>query len=380
VRVLIVTETADAWPSGYVRALIYKDLFRRDGIDVVYASRLVPALTRMIEDPPRGMRRLIAGPARRPLLALHALTARRRERNIARMAEGADLIYLQKVGSPGLVRALKAGSRARIVYDLNDGLWLPSRAAFAQGGIGEILGLVDAVTCDNPHGLAYARSMNPSCYLVPDPSQVERFDERRPSATKTDSPFVIGWIGSRGTAFNLFLIWEALERVFARHPDLELRILGTGGDSSVLPPFEKVRYSLLPAYTQAQMIEEVSRMQVGLFPLFDVEDSLARGFLKGEIYWSGEAALLTSPVGQCRDLVRDGVNGMVARSTAEWEQKLEALIADASLRRQLAREGLATVREQFSLERCYRALKAALLGEQPGSEDMAERASPARHE
>src|SRR3954451_22568802 len=39
-RVLFVLEAGDAWPSGWVRGLVYRDLFIEHGYSVKYVSRL----------------------------------------------------------------------------------------------------------------------------------------------------------------------------------------------------------------------------------------------------------------------------------------------------------------------------------------------------
>ncbi len=51
---------------------------------------------------------------------------------------------------------------------------------------------------------------------------------RRPpgGAGSRGEKVVLGWVGSPGTAYNLFAAWEALERLFARHPGIELRLPG----------------------------------------------------------------------------------------------------------------------------------------------------------
>src|SRR5439155_9131404 len=110
------------------------------------------------------------------------------------------------------------------------------------------LGSVDAVTCDNPFTLAYAKGYNAQAALVPDPPQVELFDLARGKVRRDPSRVVLGWVGSPGTAYNLFSIWEPLERLFAQRPELTLRVLGAGLEH--LPPFEKVRVTTLPAYSQ----------------------------------------------------------------------------------------------------------------------------------
>lgn len=292
---------------------------------------------------------------------LGQVVARGRESLIVRQARrGYDAIYLQKAGSMELVSALKRVNAGRLVFDLNDAVWLPAHSAYAKGKVREILRAVDAVTCDNPSGLSFARSYNPNVFLVPDPAQVEVFDQCRASISKPKSPLVLGWIGGPYTAFNLFVIWEALETVFSRHKEIKLQLVGTGYNRSLLPRFEQVRYSIAPYYSQTDMASQVLNIDIGLFPLFDVEDSLARGVLKATIYMSGEAAVIASPRGQIPELIQDGVNGMLANSTKEWIDKLEQLITDHELRRRIAAAGLETVRRDYSLEKSFEALLLAL--------------------
>ncbi len=360
-RVLIVTETGDAWPSGHIRALIYKDLFAADGIEVRYVSRSLPWLTRMIEQPPnRIINKLFSLGLRWPLAYLHSKLAIAREMQIVRQAQGYDTIYLQKVNSWSLISTLRRETRARLVYDVNDGVWLPSRAGFAGGKFRDLLKTVDAVTCDNPFGLEFARPYNAHGFLVPDPSQVELFDQSRIRSNRADSSIVLGWIGSPATLFNLYSIWEPLEKLFARFDNITMRIVGTGYDRLLLPRFEKVRYTTLPFYSQPDLIREVLQMDIGLFPLFDVEDSLARGILKATVYMSGEACVITPPVGQNCQLIADGENGVLALSKGEWLDRLTTLVEDTDMRKRMAGAGLRTVREGFSLQHCYNQLLGAL--------------------
>jgi glycosyltransferase involved in cell wall biosynthesis len=75
---------------------------------------------------------------------------------------------------------------------------------------------------------------------------------------------------------------------------------------------------------------------------------------------SGEAAVVASPRGQCVELIHDGVNGMLANSTAEWIEKLELLITDHALRKRIAAAGLETARRDYSLEKSFECLLRAL--------------------
>jgi glycosyltransferase involved in cell wall biosynthesis len=108
------------------------------------------------------------------------------------------------------------------------------------------------------------------------------------------------------------------------------------------------------------MIEEVLKMDVGLFPLQDVEASRTRGVLKATVYMSGGAAVVCSPIGQCIDLIQDGVNGFLAATPEEWVRKMERLVEDVALRQTVARNGLEQVRREFTVENSFDKLIAVL--------------------
>jgi glycosyltransferase involved in cell wall biosynthesis len=279
---------------------------------------------------------------------------------IQQARKGYDAIYLQKVVSLDLFARLKKLSNARLVFDLNDGLWLPSHSGTSNQHILEILKMADSITCDNLYGIAFAKNYNSNTFLVPDPSQVEIFDRYRNTFEKPEARYILGWVGSPSTLFNIFVIWEALEKVFSRNKNILLRLIGTGYNRSLLPRFEQVIYENVPYYTNADMIQHILGMNIGLFPMFDVEDSQIRGILKASVYMSGEAAVIASPRGQITDLIKHGINGFTANNTDEWIKYMELLIRDHALRKSITTAGLETVRLHFSLEKSFNSLLHAL--------------------
>lgn len=358
-RVLMVLEAGGFYPSGTIRGYIYRDKFRAAGIEVTYVSRLLESFLRLAAAPSRLMRLLLRLPyAARAVAWMERRAVERNEAGIAKAARGVDAVYMSKVTSLAFVQKLRAATRARLVLDFGDAVWLPR---WGNRDFPQLLAAVDAVTTDNDFTAQYVRSINPNCTVIPDCPQIEAFEPRRPHIRKPSGErIVLGWIGSASTAYNLYVAWEALERVFARHPNVHLRVVGSG--SEWLPPFERVRYSCLPRYQQAQMVEEGLQMHVGLFPLQDVEACRVRGVLKATVYMSAEAAVIASPVGQVPELISDGVNGALAASTAEWEEKLERLIVDAPYRERLARAGLEQVRRDFTVDRSFGLLRSVLEG------------------
>ena len=365
-RILVVLEAGSRSPSGVVRALVYRELLESNGFSPEFIVRQPVRLMDGINSLPSILRLFVNRPWLKNRLIRWRTAAS--ERRILKQARQADVVYLAKVLSFPLVRKLCSETKARVVYDFGDALWLWGEN---QDEFHDVLENVDAVTTDNDVTADYVRRYNPNCTVIPDAPVLDAFDKKRAElSNKQNDRITIGWIGSPGTTYNLYLIWDALEDLFARHPELHLRLVGTGNNMGFVPPFEKVRYSYRPSYSQAEMVEEVFGMDIGLFPLQNVERSRTRGVFKATNYMSGEAVVVASPVGQCADFIKDGVNGMLAGSTQEWIDKLEMLISDAELRRRLAQNGLETVRSNFRLDQSFAKLKEVLLAnnDQPGGD------------
>ncbi len=355
-RILLVLEAGSRSPSGVVRGLAYRELFAAHGLSAEFLVRQPLQLIDWINNLPSGLRLIVRRPWLKNRLLRWATTAS--ERRILKRAGEVDVVYLAKVLSYPFVREVCSQTKTRVVYDFGDAVWLSEN----QDEFNGVLESVDAVTTDNDVTADYVRRFNPNCTVIPDAPLLEAFDRRRADlGKKRNDRITLGWIGSPATAYNLYLIWDALEDIFARHPDLHLRLVGTGHNLQLLPPFERVRFSCRPFYNQDEMVEEVFSMHIGLFPLQNVERCRTRGVFKATNYMSGEAVVVASPVGQCVGFIEDGVNGMLAGSTQEWIDKLEMLINDAALRRRLTQKGLDTVRANFRLDQSFAKLKQVLL-------------------
>lgn len=344
------------------RGDMYADVYRANGYNPRYLGRK-PAYARQLRRNPAQWARV----ARESLAykagyrALEGVVRRTNDLRALRLARDADVVQLIKVDSVGLVHALRRVTDARLVFDLADALWLPAHAN-AFGDVKEILSSVDAVTCDNSYGIAYARRFNPAVHLWPPASQVEFFDARRRHVAKDPSKIVLGWVGSPGTASSLYLILESLEDLFRRHQNLHLRLVGVPPEHEILRRFEHISYSCVAAYDRDEMVDEVLRLDIGLFPMYDLEESTTHGITKALVYLAGGAAVVASPIGECTKLVSDGENGFIASGRHAWTERLERLVRDEDLRRRFADAGIAKMRAEYSLARCFDSMRGALEG------------------
>ena len=345
-------------PSGTVRAMQYAELFDRSSQwRASFISRRSQKWTERTNRTYRPTAPLIVPLIHRPVAAYTRRWERRREDEIVRLAGGVDLVYLVKVPHLGLYQRLRGLNRPIVIADFNDGLWLPQFQHSGWRDLDEILRTVHGVICENAYVAGYARRLNPNVAVVPDSPQVELYDRRRAQITRARDRVVFGWLGSPENAGSLFHIFEPLEALARRVPNCHLRVVGA--DRHLLPRFERVSFSCLPRYGQDEMIRETLAFDVGLFPMYHVEDGLTRGNLKAMIYMSAGAAALCEDFGANRTLIQDGVNGMLAGTPDEWTQKLERLATDRSSRERIAQRGLDTIREQFSAEATFAQLESA---------------------
>ncbi|MFQ5456845.1 MAG: glycosyltransferase, partial [Myxococcota bacterium] len=70
---------------------------------------------------------------------------------------------------------------------------------------------------------------------------------------------------------------------------------------------------------------------------------------------------VASAVGANRDIIKDGMNGILARGEASWSGALLALADDPALRAQLGREGRATVVADYDVRVSAPRLAMAIL-------------------
>ena len=348
----MVTHCGLAWPSGMVRAMQYEPFFRRSPHwQATFTARQSGFLAKLAWDrrlPSRIVRRAFP----QPLAAVSQFWQRKQEKEILASASTHDLVCMVK--SPGgieLYKKIRELGRPRLVIDINDAVWLPT---FGWTDLPETLSLGHGVICENNYIADYVRGYNSEVFVVPDSPQVEVFDLYRNTVRRDPQQVTLGWIGTLGSVKLLAGIFEALEPLFVRHPQLRLRIIGA--NPSLLPKSRYLRYSCRLNFNQLQMVQEVLKFDIGLFPLLHDDDGRARGTLKALVYMSGQAAVVAENFGENPGLIKEGINGLLASSLDEWYTKVEHLVVNSEERLAMAKRGLDTVRQGFTAAHIFRRI------------------------
>lgn len=186
-----------------------------------------------------------------------------------------------------------------------------------------------------------AKKYGKNITVILGPIDTERY---KPADRSGHKKVTIGWIGSHGNTFYLFEISDVLEKLCRKYPDVEVKLIGTKGFVTDEPKIKLVDWSL------ATELQELATFDIGIMPLTDDEWSRGKGSYKLLQYGALGIPSVASPVGINNGLIQQGVNGFLAETNKEWEEKLSILIEDKPLREKMGINARKYIQENFSLE------------------------------
>lgn len=237
---------------------------------------------------------------------------------------------------PPIVEALCLLRGWRVIYDIDDAIFLsitsaanPAARLLRSGKFIEyVTRRAETVVVVNPFLERWAKERNPRVRLIPttiDPA----YHRPRPPSAEGEVP-VLGWTGTFSTSAFLDLIRPALVELQKTH-DFELRVV-----CDVDPKFPELRrYTYLPWRLETE-IEDLWPIDVGLMPVNDSEMAKAKVGFKAIQYSALEIPSVVSDEGSGREVVEDGVTGLVVRNdVAAWVSALKTLLDDPSRRKRM---------------------------------------------
>jgi glycosyltransferase involved in cell wall biosynthesis len=277
-----------------------------------------------------------------------------KRRGVLRDIDRYDVVWLYReaipIGPPVIERAIMRRG-VPIVFDFDDAIFLRNVSeanrvvSFLKNTtrVAEIAGFSRHVSPGNDVLGAYARRFSSRVTVVPTTVDTDRFRPREDQhRVPADGP-VVGWIGSPTTYHYVEQMAPLLKQLSARH-QFTLKISGAGRPVH----FDGVRVQDEP-WSMAKEVELFNTCDIGIYPLED--DDWARGKcgFKAIQFMACGVPVVASAVGVNREIIRDGENGFLASTTAEWSQKLERLLTEPELRRRFAIAGRSTIEQKYSV-------------------------------
>jgi hypothetical protein len=240
--------------------------------------------------------------------------------------------------------------KRRLVYDIDDALFLESPLEVSL-----LLKVSDIVLVGGHELYNYARRYNKNVRLMPTCIDAEKVP--RSSCRKNDGPVVLGFVGSPSTTIFLSELLTPLTEL-AKTQDFEVVVASAHRREEYKPydwVFEKFREKnikiqplLWDLQTENQIMENID---VGLAPLPNREWERYKCGFKVINYMAAGIPPVASAVGEHKFIIRDGVDGFLCRTSADWTCKLKKLIEDSKFRESMGNNARKTVESRYSLKR-----------------------------
>ena len=283
----------------------------------------------------------------------HVADVRAMRRQIKRLTAdgtlaGANVVIqrrLAKVGLPVLERLLLRAGARRVIFDLDDAIFISviTGGTRLQIAIKAALNYTrmlarrsDLGCCGNGWLADYVRDQGTPAVVVPTTARLQpQRDE------PADGPPIVGWSGSRTTAPYLQAIMPQLERLHARSP-FRLHVIGGQVQSDAID-VEHIEW------TSATQDESVSRLDVGLMPMPHDEWTRGKCALKAILYMAHGIPAVASDFGANREVIADGETGLLCQPDG-WADAVGRLLASRDLRRTIGRAGRQVVIDRYTPE------------------------------
>jgi hypothetical protein len=349
-RVAMITQGSAANGSAHFRALQYAPLLAAREIDVVRSPARVAA------------KRFGGRAGAAVMVAEHTERYLVRAVQLRRLIARSDAVLVQRgaypLGPATLLDCLR-GFTGRVVYDLDDAIFLPSPTlahkmrpvqwAYRDRQCLAMLERADAVIASTAE-LSASLPGRRADVILPTIPDVWAY----PTAVQEEqAPLRLGWIGSEGNIGYLDPLREPLGRL-AGEGLAELQVVSAApwaGPSS----FRR--------WERGSEAKAVAGFEVGLMPLPDTPYTQAKAGFKLLQYMAAGCAVIASPVGVNRRLVEDSGAGLLASTPAQWEQAIRELAGDPARRAEMGARAQRFVREFADREHHADVIAALLRGE-----------------
>ncbi len=226
--------------------------------------------------------------------------------------------------------------RKYTVFDFDDAIWIPNASETNKnltmmlkrfGNTAKICSWSSVVSVGNSYLGDYAYKHNKR--VVINPTTIDTDEYHNTTASHSNEVFVIGWTGSHSTVQyldELYPVFKELEKKY----DFEVHVICD------VPPKFQLKSLKFVKWSKINEIDDLLKFNVGLMPLR--EDIWAKGKcgFKALQYMALGIPAIVSGVGVNAEIVDNGINGFVCKTTSEWYDALEKIISDPSFLKKLS--------------------------------------------
>lgn len=278
-----------------------------------------------------------------------------------------DIVLIQRdfPNDFGLFNQIFNISRAQkkpVVYDLDDNLFdlpknHPDRESFvfARAMIPMIRAITkaDYITVSSKYLENKLTFLNQNILVLPNYLDKKIWSFRSPDNQKSAERVTIGYMGGNTHKPDIELITPILLTIKDEYAErVRFNFYGLKPPDRLLS-FPDTTWTPIKTYVYKEFAEDFQKIDVDFFiaPLNNNEFNRCKSNIKYLEYSSLGVPGIFSNVYPYKEIITDGVNGLHANSSLEWEEKIRMLIENPELRYRLADNAQNFINENFLMSK-----------------------------
>jgi glycosyltransferase involved in cell wall biosynthesis len=236
----------------------------------------------------------------------------------------------------------------KIIYDIDDLIFLGhtsdanKKSKFLKGKAKAIYLMKKAnhvITC-TPMLDEFVRKYNSNTTDISSTINTDTYVPKKEYDFKTK--IVLGWSGSHSTSKFLHL----LDTVFVDlKKEIDFKLLVIGDEDFKLQGIDLTAIE----WKASSEVEELSKIDIGLYPLPDEPWVYGKSGLKALQYMALGIPTIASAIGANFRVISNNENGLLVKTDEDWKKAIISLVQDKALREKLGKEGRKNVENNFSL-------------------------------
>ncbi len=238
----------------------------------------------------------------------------------------------------------------RIIYDLDDAIWLKDNNSESllitllknRGKIKKIVKFSYKVSCGNHFLASYCKQYNSNSILNPTTIDTN-YHLPKNGQTSPANKITIGWTGTHTTLKYLDLVVPLLQELETEIDFLFIVIANQD------PEIKLNNYTFVP-WNKSTEIADLQKIDIGVMPLYNNEWENGKCGFKALQFMALEIPVLVSPVGASNIIVNHGVTGFHCTDDSDWKTYLLELISSSEKRTKVGKNGRKYVVENYSVE------------------------------
>ncbi len=336
---LMLTRGERAAASSRIRSYQFVPWFERSGIEVTVAPLLT---SRYVQRLYRGYRPEVIRTCGRYCTRIRQMLGARRfevlwveQEVLPWMPAWCDVGFLGWADVPTIIDYDDA------VYERYGDVRSCIARRITHNKIERVMRSADVVIAGNEEIARHAENSGTShVEIIPSVVDPEHYDSRGIAA---EGLLRICWVGTPITSRFLGVVKGPLSE-FCREARARLTVIGAPKWGCDGLDVEHVEWS------EETEGANISRCSIGIMPLSDGPFERGKCGYKLLQYMACGLPVIASPIGVNRSLVKNGVNGFLASTPAEWLEALRMLSSRPELRREMGRSGRELVEKEYSIQ------------------------------